>query len=143
MALDNIEVLESQRKHFINTSVVTPKALTSFHKVIDLFEESQDAQAQLTVATRSRRRAARELLNIIQDTLGHEVFLLCAFCLSITLLSSIKDTAEFLGSLQSWWAQAEVPVNLSTVTKTLFAKYGKAFPIAGRTTAQAISDVNN
>lgn len=139
MARKDIETLESQRKRFSNTTVVDAKTLTSFRKIISLFEESQETQAQLTVATRSRRRAARNLLNTIQLTFGHEVFLLCAFSLTITALASIKDTVKFVDSIQAWWTRAVVPPGLTVVTKGLLAKYGQAFPNSG-TNNQAVTD---
>lgn len=127
----HIQKLEAQISYFTDTSVLSTGLVASLDKIIDLHREREDDYAKLTEATNSRHKAARSLLYLIAQDLGYDAFSLCAFALPLTMLATTKSHAKFLGTLRTWWTQANIPNSFIELTSKLYKQYNDVLPTRG------------
>ena len=122
MADAYIAAMEKQRAYFTTTKIIRPAQLASLEKIVTLFKEEENV-AGLSLATKSRHKAARTLLRDILQQLCDEVFFLCAFVLSITWLGTVKAPNDFVERLQRWWSSDPRSGYLSGIITGLIEKF--------------------
>ncbi|KAJ9133888.1 hypothetical protein NKR23_g10451 [Pleurostoma richardsiae] len=87
----------------------------TFDKNIALFTEDTTTQS---IATRSRHKSAKLILEVVLEQLGADVFFLCAIGLTMTVLSK-QTTSEFVEELEPLQSQLKT----SSVLHDLRQKY--------------------
>ncbi|EXJ82262.1 hypothetical protein A1O3_06075 [Capronia epimyces CBS 606.96] len=124
----HVDKLQATLSHFSKTNAASDILVTWLQKIIALFHEDDVGLAKLTETTRSRHKAARNLLRMVLHDLGHEVFFLCGFSLPITMLGTTKDPAGFIATIRQWWGHVNVPISFTELCSELVERYKDIIP---------------
>ena len=101
----------------------TPSQKAALAKYLDLLRNSREELEELSQQCQNELHVARQAAYTIYNTIGAGAFILFAFTVNISTISTRKTTNALVPAFRGWWQKQKTSDPLKTITEEICQEY--------------------